>query len=135
MRTLVWIALGAASLLAADAPNTLTKEEKVAGWKLLFDGKSTAGWRGYRLKEMPPGWSVIDGALVKVKSGAGGKGAGGGDDIVTTEEFESFELSLEWKIVRNGNAGVLYHVSEEAVTAWHFAPEVQILDNTTWPVS
>ena len=125
-----------ASLLhgpAHAADNTLTEAEKSAGWKLLFDGKSTAGWRGYRLKEMPPGWSVIDGALVKVKGGAGGKGAGGGDDIVTTEEFESFELSLEWKIVRNGNAGVLYHVSEEAVTAWHFAPEVQILDNTTWP--
>lgn len=125
-----------ASLLhvpAHAADNTLTEAEKSAGWKLLFDGKSTAGWRGYRLKEMPPGWSVIDGALVKVKGGAGGKGAGGGDDIVTTEEFKSFELSLEWKIVRNGNAGVLYHVSEEAVTAWHFAPEVQILDNTTWP--
>lgn len=125
-----------ASLLhvpAHAADNTLTEAEKSAGWKLLFDGKSTAGWRGYRLKEMPPGWSVIDGALVKVKGGAGGKGAGGGDDIVTTEEFDNFELSLEWKIVRNGNAGVLYHVSEEAVTAWHFAPEVQILDNTTWP--
>lgn len=120
-------------LPAHAADNLLTDAEQAAGWKLLFDGKTTAGWRGYRMKEMPPGWSVIDGAMVKVKGGAGGKGAGGGDDIVTTEEFENFELSLEWKIVRNGNAGVLYHVSEEPVTAWHFAPEVQILDNTTWP--
>jgi hypothetical protein len=114
-------------------PNTLTDAERAAGWKLLFDGKTTAGWRGYQRQDMPPGWQVLDGALVRVKGGAGGKGAGGGDDIVTVEEFESFELSLEWKTVPRGNAGVLYHVSEEPVTAWHYAPEVQILDNTAWP--
>lgn len=133
---LIAAAVTLSSLLAPcaqAADNILTEAEKAAGWKLLFDGKTTTGWRGYQKKEMPPGWSVIDGALVKVKGGAGGKGAGGGDDIVTTEEFESFELTLEWKTVRNGNAGVLYHVSEEPVTSWHYAPEVQILDNTTWP--
>ena len=118
---------------AFAAENSLTDAETAAGWKLLFDGKTTTGWRGYQKQEMPPGWSVIDGTLVKVKAGAGGKGAGGGDDIVTTEAFESFELTLEWKTVRNGNAGVLYHVSEEPTTSWHFAPEVQILDNTTHP--
>jgi hypothetical protein len=118
---------------AAAAPNTLTDAEKQQGWRLLFDGKTTNGWRGYRMDKMPPGWSVENGALVRVKGGAGGKGAGGGDDIVTTEDFESFELSLEVKIVKNGNSGVLYHVSEEPVTAWHFAPEVQVLDNTSWP--
>ncbi|MGH9842651.1 MAG: 3-keto-disaccharide hydrolase [Blastocatellia bacterium] len=125
-----------ASLATARAqtpPNTLTKAEKKAGWKLLFDGKTTAGWRGYKMKEMPPGWQVIDGALVRVSGGAGGKGAGGGDDIVTTGEFENFDLELEWKVLRNGNSGVLYHVSEEPVTAWHYAPEVQILDNSAHP--
>jgi Domain of Unknown Function (DUF1080) len=114
-------------------PDTLTEAEKQAGWRLLFDGKTTTGWRGYKMEEMPPGWKVIDGALVRVSGGAGGKGAGGGDDIVTTEEFESFELQLEWKVLKNGNSGVLYHVSEEPITAWHFAPEVQILDNTSHP--
>ncbi|MCI0747451.1 MAG: DUF1080 domain-containing protein [Verrucomicrobia subdivision 3 bacterium] len=109
--------------------NQLTEAEKAAGWKLLFDGKTTTGWRGYKMDKMPPGWSVVDGALVRLKGGEGGKGAGGGDDIVTTEEYESFDLQLEWKIVANGNSGVLYHVSEEPVTAWHYAPEVQILDN------
>jgi 3-keto-disaccharide hydrolase len=131
LRSSLWYAFGAAAgftALAAE-PNTLTDAEKSAGWKLLFDGKTTQGWRGYKMQAMPPGWTVMDGALVRVKGGAGGKGAGGGDDIVTTEEFESFELQLEWKIVANGNSGVLYHVSEEPVTAWHFAPEVQILDN------
>jgi cytochrome c len=117
----------------ADEPNTLTANEKADGWKLLFDGKTTAGWRGYQKKEMPPGWKVIDGVLVRNSGGEGGKGAGGGDDIVTTEEFENFELSLEWKIVAGGNSGVLYHVSEEPETSWHYAPEVQLLDNTAHP--
>lgn len=120
----------AAVSFAASPPNTLTDAERQAGWKLLFDGKTTTGWRGYKMDKMPPGWSVIDGVLVCVKGGAGGKGAGGGDDIVTTEEFENFDLQLEWKTVPNGNSGVLYHVSEEPVTAWHYAPEVQILDNS-----
>lgn len=119
--------------LAAPALNTLTDAERKAGWKLLFDGKTTTGWRGYKMGKMPPGWSVIDGALVRVAGGEGGKGAGGGDDIVTTEEFESFDFQLEWKCVANGNSGVLYHVSEEPVTAWHYAPEVQILDNSAHP--
>jgi len=117
---------------AQTAPNTLTESEKAAGWKLLFDGKSTAGWRGYKMDKMPPGWSAENGSLVRVKGGEGGKGAGGGDDIVTTQDYASFELQLEWKVVANGNSGVLYHVSEEPVTAWHHAPEVQILDNGPW---
>jgi hypothetical protein len=120
---------------AADGrlPNTLTDAERKAGWKLLFDGKTTAGWRGYQMTKMPPGWSVVDGALVRLKGGAGGKGAGGGDDIVTTEDYENFDLSLEWKVVPEGNSGVLYHVSEEPPTSWHYAPEVQVLDNTAHP--
>jgi hypothetical protein len=85
------------------------------------------------MEEMPAGWSVVDGCLVRMKGGAGGKGAGGGDDIVTTGSFADFELSLEIKVVRNGNSGVLYHVSEEPQTAWHYAPEVQVLDNTADP--
>ncbi len=117
----------------ARKPNTLTKAEKQAGWKLLFDGKTTAGWRGYKMDKMPPGWEVIDGALVRVRGGAGGKGAGGGDDIVTTEEFDNFDLELDWKVVKQGNSGVLYHVSEEPITSWHYAPEVQILDNSAHP--
>ncbi|KPK49792.1 MAG: hypothetical protein AMK72_03630 [Planctomycetes bacterium SM23_25] len=107
----------------AREPNTLTDAEKQAGWRLLFDGKTTEGWRGYRMNTLPPGWKVSDGVLARVSGGAGGKGAGGGDDIVTTEEFENFDLCLEWKIVAKGNSGVLYHVSEEPVTAWHYAPD------------
>jgi hypothetical protein len=126
--------LAAASLCpAAGQPNTLTEEEKEGGWKLLFDGQTMNGWRGYRMDRMPPGWSVVEGCLVRVRGGAGGKGAGGGDDIVTLESFDSFDLQLEYKLVREGNSGLLYHVSEEPITAWHYAPEMQILDNAAHP--
>jgi cytochrome c len=116
------------------AQNTLTKEEENAGWKLLFDGKTTDGWRGYKSEAMPPGWKVVEGALVRVSGGAGGKGAGGGDDIITTEQFDNFELQLEWKIVdRAGNSGLVLRASEDAVTSWHTGPEMQILDNAAYP--
>jgi len=68
------LASQAAVSFAASPPNTLTDSELQAGWKLLFDGKTTTGWRGYKMDKMPPGWAVIDGALVRVKGGEGGKG-------------------------------------------------------------
>jgi hypothetical protein len=115
------------ALALAQEPNTLTDEEKKAGWRLLFDGQSSDAWRGYRKERIPPGWKAVDGVLARVSGGAGG------DDIVTVEEFESFELSLEWKISPGGNAGILYHVAEQAETSWHEAPEMQVLDNARWP--
>jgi 3-keto-disaccharide hydrolase len=62
----------AAVSFAASPPSTLTDAERQAGWKLLFDGKTTTGWRGYKMDKMPPGWAVIDGVLTRVKGGAGG---------------------------------------------------------------
>jgi len=119
---------------AAQQANRLTNAEKKAGWRLLFDGKTTEGWRGYKMDKMPPGWKVIDGALVRVSGGAGGKGAGGGDDIITADQFDNFELQLEWKIVdRAGNSGLILRATEDAVTSWHTGPEMQILDNEAYP--
>ncbi|HVL69502.1 MAG TPA: DUF1080 domain-containing protein [Vicinamibacterales bacterium] len=126
-RTLVMLALGAlasAALVAqardSSAPNTLTPEERAAGWRLLFDGRTTAGWRGYRKTAMPEGWQVIDGALTR--TGAGG-------DIVTVEQFGSFELAFEWTIAPAGNSGVMFRVTEERDYPWQSGPEYQILDN------
>lgn len=125
-------------LLTASAEarqdNQLTEDEKKAGWRLLFDGRTTEGWRGYKMDKMPPGWKVIDGNLVRVSGGEGGKGAGGGDDIITVEQFDNFELQLEWKIMdRAGNSGIILRASEDAVTSWHTGPEMQILDNAAYP--
>ncbi len=121
------------SLLPRQEPNTLTEEEKKAGWKLLFDGKTTEGWRGYKMDKLPPGWKVEDGVLARVAGGAGGKGAGGGDDIVTVDDYDNFDLKLEWKIRTKGNSGVLFRVAEKAATSWHEAIEMQVLDNVPWP--
>jgi hypothetical protein len=119
----------ARSLAQETQLNTLTDAEKKAGFKLLFDGKTTEGWRGYKMKQMPPGWKVIDGVLTRVAGGAGGKGAGGGDDIVTKDEYDNFELRLQWRVGKGVNSGILYRAIEDAVTSWHVAPEMQVLDN------
>jgi len=119
--------------LLAPQDNTLTDAEKKDGWKLLFDGKTTDGWRGYKMDKMPPGWKVEDGILARVAGGAGGKGAGGGDDIVTVDEYDNFDLTLEWKIRTKGNSGVLFRVVEQSATSWHESIEMQVLDNVPWP--
>jgi hypothetical protein len=91
------------SLVAAD-PNTLTAEEQSAGWKLLFDGKTTQGWRAIGKQEFPAkGWVVEDGTLKHLAKGGGG-------DIVTTEDFADFELVWEWKIAQAGNSGLKYNL-------------------------
>lgn len=119
--TLAGLAQGA-TRAAAQAPDTLTAQEREAGWRLLFDGRSTTGWRGYGTERPPAGWVVQDGALVRAaRSG----------DIMTVERFGDFELELEWKISAGGNSGVFYRVAEIETprrTRLH-GLEMQVLDN------
>ncbi|ADF54958.1 conserved hypothetical protein [Zunongwangia profunda SM-A87] len=119
--------------VAATSPNQLSEKEKEEGWKLLFDGKSTDGWRGYLKDSFPEkGWIIEDGAL-KVQ-GAGTGEAGNGGDIIFDEEFKDFELSLEWKISEGGNSGIFYLAEEiEGEPIFTSAPEMQILDNDRHP--
>lgn len=105
----------------SGALNTLTADEQAAGWKLLFDGKSTAGWRNYKKQTVSPGWTIFDGALIRSASGAG--------DLITATQFGAFELSLDFNISRGGNSGVIYHVQETGDQPWHSGPEIQIQDN------
>ncbi|MDX2190079.1 MAG: DUF1080 domain-containing protein [Bacteroidota bacterium] len=109
--------------------NQLTDKEKKEGWMLLFDGKTTNGWRNYRSNTIKPQWQVANGALTLT--------AKEGGDIVTNEEFENFELSLEWKISDCGNSGLFYYVKEDTAS-WAWAvyatgPEMQILDDKCHP--
>jgi hypothetical protein len=99
------IILSATTAFAAE-PNTLTPEEKAGGWKLLFDGKTTQGWRAIGKQEFPAkGWVVEDRALKHIAKGGGG-------DIVTTEDFDNFEFTWEWQIAKAGNSGVKYNLPD-----------------------
>jgi glucose/arabinose dehydrogenase len=108
--------------LQADVPlNELTVAEKKSGWKLLFDGKSTAHWRNYKQDKVSDGWAVEDGAIVWARKRAG--------DIITKQQFEHFELQLEYRISKGGNSGLMFHVTEELARPWQTGPEIQIQDN------
>ncbi len=117
---------GAMALRAADEPalNTLTADEAKAGWTLLFDGKSLEHWRGYKKTEVPDGWKAEDGALAR---------PGGGGDLVTRDEYQDFDLKLEWKISPGGNSGVMFHVTEAHGASYESGPEMQVLDNAKHP--
>jgi Domain of Unknown Function (DUF1080) len=100
--------------------NTLTPEEKAAGWKLLFDGKSLAGWRSFKSTTPPAGWKVIDGLLVWESAGG---------DLMTVDQYGDFELRLDWRISEGGNSGIMFRVMPEGEETWHSGPEMQVLDN------
>jgi len=108
-------------------------QESEDDWELLFDGKTTKGWRGYNKDDFPDkGWTVEDGKLVLKGSGAGE--AGGAGDIIYDKKFKDFELELEWKISEGGNSGIFYLAQEvEGQPIWKSAPEMQILDNEKHP--
>jgi hypothetical protein len=119
----------------ASAPlNTLTAEEKAAGWKLLWDGKTTDGWRGARSQDFPKaGWEVKDGLLIINETGGGESSAAG--DIITREKFSEFELSVDFKITPGANSGIKIFV-DPALNKGEgssIGPEFQILDDDLHP--
>jgi hypothetical protein len=109
------------AVFAQDAaPNMLSAAEKADGWKLLFDGTdASAHWRGYKKDKLPEKWVAEDGALVRK----------GGGDIITKDQFESFEFSVDWKITEGGNSGVMFKVQETDGPPYVTGPEAQIQDN------
>jgi Domain of Unknown Function (DUF1080) len=112
---------------ADNSPKTdeLSSAEKADGWKLLFDGKTTEGWRGYKKPAFPEkGWAVEDGCLKKVAKVQGG-------DIITEETFADFELRWEWRIAPGGNNGLKYLVTEDRPSAP--GHEYQMIDDKTHP--
>ena len=114
-------------------PNTLSPQEEVQGWKLLFDGKSTAGWRGAGKDAFPErGWRVEDGMLI-VEASGGAEAAHGGD-IVTLDEYSRFEFSLEFRLTEGANSGIKYFITESyGSDASAIGLEYQLLDDERHP--
>lgn len=113
---------GAAPDTGGGSVSTHTADASADGWRPLFDGRTTAGWHAFAGGAPGAGWQVVDGALTR---------AGQAGDILTDEEFGSFELELEWKIAPGGNSGVFFHVVEDSTLqyVWQTGPEMQVLDN------
>jgi 3-keto-disaccharide hydrolase len=113
--------------------NKLSKAEEDAGWRLLFDGKSFNGWRGFHSDKVPAGWAVEDGCIKKIP-GRGELGQAGGD-MITVDQFDNFEFSIEWKLAKGSNSGVKYLVSESLPPAGKSGVsfEYQVLDDDNHP--
>jgi hypothetical protein len=116
--------LSAVAPLAA-ALNELTAQEKAAGWKLLFDGKSLQGWRNFKKSEPPQkGWVVEEGILKHLAKGGGG-------DIMTEGDFEDFEVQWEWRVAAGANSGLKYFITEKRGSP--IGHEYQLIDDTRHP--
>lgn len=115
-------------------PNTLTEHEKRMGWRLLWDGKTTNGWRSARGPAFPEqGWEIKDGTLSVLASG-GAESANGGD-IITQQKFSDFELKVEFKITEGANSGIKYFVDPglNKGPGSSIGLEFQILDDENHP--
>jgi hypothetical protein len=113
--------------------NRLTREETSAGWRSLFDGKSFKGWRGFHSDKVPEGWIIEDGCIKKAQA-QGELGQAGGD-LITVDQFDNFELSLEWKLSKGSNSGIKYLVSESLPPTGKsgISFEYQVLDDDSHP--
>jgi hypothetical protein len=120
------------SVFAQD--NVLTEKEKLDGWMLLFDGKTMNGWRGAYMDSLPnKGWEVRDGMLI-VKESGGGEASFGGD-IVTLQQFSSFEFQVDFRLTEGANSGIKYFVTEQLPKTPGSAKglEYQLLDDAKHP--
>jgi hypothetical protein len=120
--------------VAAPAANTLSAEEKAAGWSLLWDGKTSEGWRSVRGPEFPTGgWEIKD-ALLIINETGGAESASAGD-IITKAKYSNFELQLDFKITPGANSGIKTFVDPELNKGPGSAigPEFQILDDERHP--
>ncbi|MBP7052857.1 MAG: DUF1080 domain-containing protein [Phycisphaerae bacterium] len=113
--------------IAAEAEETarmnkLTPEEEAAGWKLLFNGADLTGWHNFRREDIRPGWQIKDGVLTCADPHNAG-------DLCTSDQYDWFELQIEYNISAGGNSGIMYHVTNEGQAAWATGPEFQLEDN------
>jgi hypothetical protein len=128
----ITLAISCAAPEKTPVDNVLSEAEKAEGWILLFDGKSSDGWRSFNKTTFPAGWVIDSGSLKALGTATGDTG---GDIIYEKEQLESFELVWDWKIAKGGNSGVFYHVIEDTQYAapYHTGPEYQLIDDVNFP--
>lgn len=102
--------------------NTLSDQEKSEGWQLLFNGKDFTGWHNFGAEGVRPGWKIKAGTLACVDPHDAG-------DLCTADQFEWFELKLEYNISKGGNSGIMFRVAEKGNAPWESGPEFQLEDN------
>jgi hypothetical protein len=118
---------------AQPAPNKLTAAERRQGWRLLFDGKTAAGWRSAKGPTFPThGWQIADGELTTLA--ADGKESANGGDIITTAQYRAFDFSFEFQLTPGANSGVIYFVTlVEQTPGSPIGLEYQLLDDARHP--
>ena len=117
----------AASPTETAAGVELAADEAEAGYQSLFDGESLDHWRGFKLDQVPAGWAVADGVIHFVPPE--GDDAGPRADLLSREQYRSFEFRFDWAVTPGGNSGVMFHVSEDGGASYSTGPEFQILDD------
>ncbi len=123
-----------ATYVVNNVPNTLSEQEKTNGVQLLWDGKTSNGWRGIYKQTFPPaGWEIKDGTLTIHSSNGQEEGLGG--DIITEKEYTAFELDFDFKITPGANSGVKYFVKEtyDSKGKSGIGLEYQVLDDSLHP--
>jgi 3-keto-disaccharide hydrolase len=124
------LALGTMSFMNADSinwfagkDNTLSAREKKEGWKLLFDGTTTKGWRTYQNKASD-GWVIANGELSCKMEGVSKRA-----DLITTEQYDNFELVIDWKVAAGANGGIVYRCNEAHGSSYESGNEYQLIDD------
>ncbi len=131
-----------AVLVTSTAQNTLSEQEKKNGWRLLWDGNSTEGWRSATSNDFPKrGWAIKDGELIV--GATGNAESQGGGDIITKERYSNFELVVDFKTSSGCNSGIKYLVQPDIppisptgvrqTLGSAIGPEFQILDDANHP--
>lgn len=137
MRT--WISILLCAFLMGSCKNKDNQNEPYSlmdkdDWIVLFDGTTTEGWRGYNMDSLPSQWIIEDRTLTfdAAKKTSNKEHQGGKDIIYGAEEFDNFELYIEWKIPPGGNSGIFYHVKEGYGGPPDVAPEYQLIDDENY---
>jgi len=114
----------------SSATNTLAPKENKKGWALLFDGKTTNGWHGYNLKGFANSWIIEDGVFTTTT-----KGGVESQDIITDKKYRNFALSVDFKLMKGTNSGIIFQIAEDAKYKFPYetGPEFQIIDQANWP--